>query len=77
MLIPKINYMEALKEAGYSSYRIQKEKIFGQKDTTTMRRGEVPSKGVLNKLCGLLNCQPGDLLEWVPDKKKDFNDSIK
>lgn len=26
---------------------------------------------VLNKLCAALNCQPGDLLEYLPDLDKD------
>lgn len=25
----------------------------------------------LNDLCDILDCQPGDLLEYVPDKKTD------
>ncbi len=25
----------------------------------------------LNKLCSALNCQPGDLFEYLPDKKGD------
>ena len=24
----------------------------------------------LNKICELLNCQPGDILEYVPDEKE-------
>ena len=24
--------------------------------------------GVLNKICTVLNCQPGDLMEYVPDE---------
>ncbi len=26
--------------------------------------------GVLNKLCAALDCQPGDLIEYIPDKKE-------
>ena len=25
----------------------------------------------LNKICDVLNCQPGDLMEFIPDKKED------
>lgn len=25
----------------------------------------------LDKLCAALNCQPGDLLEYIPEKEKD------
>ena len=24
----------------------------------------------LNKICDVLNCQPGDLMEFIPDKKE-------
>ena len=27
---------------------------------------EIPV-GVLNKICAALNCQPGDLMEYIPD----------
>ncbi|MBE5811845.1 MAG: helix-turn-helix transcriptional regulator [Clostridiales bacterium] len=25
----------------------------------------------LNKICDVLNCQPGDLMEFIPDKKEE------
>lgn len=25
----------------------------------------------IDKLCAVLNCQPGDLLEYIPDEKKE------
>lgn len=28
------------------------------------------SLDVINKLCAALNCQPGDLLEYIPDKNE-------
>ncbi|MFG6105361.1 helix-turn-helix domain-containing protein [Leptothoe sp. EHU-05/26/07-4] len=30
-----------------------------------------PTPGTLNKLCSALNCQPGDLLRYVPDEVVD------
>lgn len=31
---------------------------------------------VLNRICRLLNCQPGDILEYVPDEEsQESNDS--
>lgn len=62
----KIDITEALKDKGFSSYRIRKEKLFGQKTLQDFRDGTVVlSYDLLEKLCDLLDCQPGDLLEYV------------
>ncbi len=67
----KIDIMEALKSRGYSSYRIRQEKIFGQKTVQDFRNGTVVlSQDLLSKLCELLECQPGDLIEYIPTKKR-------
>ncbi|MBQ8615985.1 MAG: helix-turn-helix transcriptional regulator [Clostridia bacterium] len=58
----KVNIMEALKEAGYSSTRIRNEKLIGESYMTQLRRGELVSWKTMDTICSLLNCQPGDLL---------------
>lgn len=67
MIKCKIDIMESLKNKGYSTYRIRKENILGQATIQKLRKGGLPSWGELNKICCLLHCQPGDLLEYVPD----------
>lgn len=69
MLYYKFDILEALKEKEYTSYRIRKEKIFGEATLTKFRQGVVVSSEVLDKLCELLKCQPGDILEYVDDEK--------
>ena len=64
----KIDVLEALKNKGYTSYRIRTEKIFGERQMQQLRNGEIVSHACISKLCELLNCQPGDLLEYVPDE---------
>ena len=32
-----------------------------------LREGQMVSWATLETICALLNCQPGDLLEFVPD----------
>lgn len=67
----KIDILEALKEKGFTSYRIRKEKIFGQKTLQDFRNGNVVlSADCLEKLCSILNCQIGDLIEYVSDDNK-------
>ena len=68
MLKYKIDVLAALKTAGYSTYRIQREHIFGSSDIQGMKHGVICSKNNLNKLCMLLECQPGDIIEYVPDQ---------
>lgn len=64
----KIDVITALKEAGYSTYRIRKEKIFGEKTMQDFRNNQpVMSADCIEKLCQLLSCQPGDILEYVEE----------
>lgn len=65
MLKYKINVLDALKEKGYTSYKIRKEKLMGEAQLTKIRNGEIASKETLNTICKLLACQPGDILEYV------------
>lgn len=64
----KVDVLAALKEAGYSTYKLRKEKIFGEATIQKMRAGDPVSLANVEVLCKLLGCQPGDLLEYVPDK---------
>lgn len=67
MIIQKIPIIAELSAAGYNPARIRREKLIGQRELTKLRAGGVPSHGLLDTLCRLLNCQPGDLLAYVPD----------
>lgn len=65
MLQYRINVLEALKEKGYTSYKIRKDKLIGEAQLTKIRNGEIASKETLNIICKLLNCQPGEILEYI------------
>lgn len=67
MIKQKIQIIAALNAAGYNPARIRREKIIGENDMSRLRRGHIPSHSLLDRLCRLLDCQPGDLLEYVPD----------
>jgi putative transcriptional regulator len=69
----KINVLAALKEAGYSSTRIREEKLIGQSYLQQIRKGEIVSTACLEKLCELLQCQPGDILEYIPEDEARDN----
>lgn len=61
----KIDILAELKKRGYSSTRIREEKLIGQSYLQQMRHGELVSWKTLDMICSLLDCQPGDLIEYV------------
>lgn len=61
--------LDMLKTAGFSTYRIAKENVFGQSTLQKFRIGKLPSWNELDKLCSILNCQPFDLIEYIHDDK--------
>ena len=71
MLRYNIDILGALKEAGFTSYKIRKDKIIGEAQMQKIRTGEIASKETLNTICRLLDCQPGDILEYVPDPSEN------
>ena len=70
MIKYKIDILDALKNNGYSSYRIRNDKILNEATLQKLRSGKYINMENLDKLCILLDCQPGDLLEFVSDTKE-------
>ncbi len=67
MIRYKINVLQALREAGYTTYRLQKEKLISAATVQKIRTGNTSlSVEMVNIICDILKCQPGDLLEWYP-----------
>ena len=63
----KINILEALKAKGCTTYRIRKEKIFSESTLQKFRNNESVSLDNIATVCKLLECQPGDIMEYVKD----------
>lgn len=59
--------LKLLEDKGYTSYRIRKEKVIGQATLTAIKNG---TGGLdhrsISRLCEILGCQPGDIMEYVP-----------
>ena len=64
----KTDVLAALAAAGYTSYKLRREKIMGEATRTKIRAGGLPSWHELDVICGLLYCQPGDIVEHIDDK---------
>lgn len=63
--------LERLKDAGYNQTRILKERIISQSTVQRLRKEEPITFTNLSVICGLLNCQPGDIIEYVPEERKE------
>ena len=57
-----------MKEKGLTTYKIRKESIISQSALTALNQGKSVTIDTIDKLCKALKCQPGDLLEYVPDE---------
>ena len=66
-LVYKVNVLASLKDAGYSSNRLRSMKILSNSPIHQMRNGTMVSWENLNTICKILNCQPGDLIEYIPE----------
>lgn len=63
----KVDIMAELKKKGYSSTKIREEKLIGQSYLQQIRHGELVSWKTIDTICSLLECQPGDLIEFVKE----------
>lgn len=71
MLKYRIDVLQALKNKGYTSYRLEKEKLIGNKAMTDIRQGKVIGIKTIETICCLLDCQISDFIEYTPDKESD------
>ena len=67
----KVDILAELKKKGYSSTRIREEKLIGPSYLQQLRRGELVSWKTLYTICSLLECQPGDLIEYVEEQNEN------
>ena len=63
----KMDVLVALKDAGYTSYKLRQEKLMGEATRTKIRAGGLPSWHELDIICKLLQCQPGDVVEYLDE----------
>lgn len=56
-----------LEARGINSYTIRKSGVIGQATWKKIHEGGHIDTRTINALCKLLHCQPGDILEYIPD----------
>ena len=63
----KIDVIGALKSNGYNTGRIRSEKILSESTLQKLRTKDGLSWSNIETICRLLDCQPGDLIEYTSD----------
>lgn len=66
----RMNVLAELKTAGYNTNRLRKEKLLSEGTIQSIREGKIINAANLAKLCKLLNCQPGDILEYEEEQEE-------
>ena len=64
MLRYKIDVLQSITDAGYTSYQIRKEKLLGENALQAIRDNKMIGMKALDQLCSLLDLQPGDIIEY-------------
>lgn len=68
-LVYKINVLQALKDKGYNTTRLRKEKIFAESTIQKLRNKEPINWINIARICDILHCQPNYFLENLPEEK--------
>ena len=63
-MIVFIEVLKKLSDAGYSSYRLQKENLISGSTLDRIRSGKSISTNTIDMICTLCKCQPGDIICW-------------
>lgn len=67
MIIYKIDVLESLKEAGYNTTRLRKENLLNESAIQYLREGKPVGAKALDKICKLLDMQPGNILKYIEE----------
>ena len=70
-IVYKIDILAALKEKGYNTNKIRTEGLLSQSTLQKFRQKQGVSWENLETLCRLLDCQPADLIEYVPVQESE------
>ena len=67
--------LELLKARGYTTYKIRKERLIGQGTLTAIKNGTggLDAKTIA-RLCEVLACQPGDMMEYIGESETTANE---
>lgn len=70
-LVYKMDILKALKEKGYNTNTLRKEKLLAEGVITSIRGKKPISWANIEKICKLLQCQPGEIIEYIEGENEE------
>lgn len=61
---------QRLKESGWTTYTNRTNRLLAQDTIRAMRAGKPISTAIIDRLCGVLRCQPGELMEYMREEEE-------
>lgn len=62
-----------MKKKGLTTYRIRKDKIISEGTLQSLREGRSVTTDAIANLCEALDCQPGDIMEYIAKTDNENN----
>lgn len=63
-MIIYIDIMKRLKDNGWTTYRLRKERKIGDATVQRIKSNQSISTETINTICELCDCQPGDIMVY-------------
>lgn len=77
MLVYKFDVLEALKENGYNTNRMRKEKVLSESTLQYLRSGKMVGPDSLDKICAILDMQPGNIIKYIENDANTIDNTRK
>ena len=68
-MITYYKLLDMLNRRNMTREQLKNKSGIGSATMTKISKGESVTLKTINEICEVLQCQPGDILEWQPDEK--------
>lgn len=75
-IVYKTDILTALKEKGYNTNRLRKEKLLAESTIQQLRENKLVSWTNIDRICRLLDCQVGDILERQEETDSEASQEV-
>ena len=66
-IVYKIDILQALKQKGFNTTTLRKERLLAEGTIQKLREKKPINWDNITRICEMLECQPGDILEYVEE----------